>query len=202
MQVTVGGEAVQHCTPSPSDTVDTSVLSREYDGMTVYSPPVYCSLVYPTLTVVHGDLHTASCTAEEASGDTGLSAAVVGAPATFRVVARDAFGNIRYIYIVHTQRSARYATSCRTPDKSICTCSYETYSGWTCQACRSVPKRCPYVLNFSSFRGGDSTTNLELNRDGSSDVFMVTLSGANGYRVVTSSAVQIVSIDNDANPAG
>lgn len=93
MQVTVAGEAVQHCT---SDTT-TSVLTREYNGESVYSPPSTCSLGYPALTVVHGDLHTASCTAEEDEGDndTGLSSAVVGVPATFRVVARDAFGNIR-----------------------------------------------------------------------------------------------------------
>lgn len=94
MQVTVGGEMVQHCTPAPADT-STNVLNREYDGVSVYSPPSDCSLAYPSLAVVHGDLHTASCTAEEDTGDTGLSAAVVGEPATFRVVARDAFGNIR-----------------------------------------------------------------------------------------------------------
>lgn len=95
MQVTVGGEAVQHCTPPLSNV--TSVFSREYDGISVYTPPLVCSLDYPTLTVVHGDLHNPSCTAEEVanSGDAGLSAAVVGTPATFQVVARDAFGNIR-----------------------------------------------------------------------------------------------------------
>lgn len=95
MQVTIGGEAIHHCTPPLSNT--TSVLTREYNGISVYSPPSVCSLAYPTLTVVHGDLHTASCTAEEVanSGDTGLSAAIVGAPANFQVVARDAFGNIR-----------------------------------------------------------------------------------------------------------
>lgn len=102
MQVTVGGEAVQHCTPPLSNV--TSVLRREYDGRSVYSPPSVCSLDYPTLTVVHGDLHTASCTAEEVaySGDTGLSATVVGALAKFQVVARDEFGNIR---LVGTQRT-------------------------------------------------------------------------------------------------
>ncbi|CAM9398051.1 unnamed protein product, partial [Hapterophycus canaliculatus] len=138
MQVTIGGEAVQHCTPPLSND---SVLSREYDGMSVYSPPPVCSLDYPTLTVVHGDLHTASCTAEEVanSGDEGLSAAVVGAPARFHVVARDAFGNIRT---------------------------------------------------------GDSTTHFGGYGDGSSDVFMATLSGANGYRVVTSSAVQTITVAN------
>ncbi|CAN0406202.1 unnamed protein product, partial [Scytosiphon promiscuus] len=36
MQVTVGGEAIQHCTPPLSNS---SVLSREYDGMSEYSPP-------------------------------------------------------------------------------------------------------------------------------------------------------------------
>lgn len=95
MQVTMGGEGIQHCTPPLSND---SVLTREYDGMSVYSPPSVCSLDYPTLTVVHGDLHTASCTAEEVanSGDEGLSKAVVGVPAKFQVVARDAFGNIRF----------------------------------------------------------------------------------------------------------
>lgn len=93
MQVTIGGEAVQHCTPPMSNS---SVLAREYDGISVYSPPAVCSLGYPGLSVVHGDLHTPSCTAQERSGETGLSAAVVGAPAKFQVVARDAFGNIRY----------------------------------------------------------------------------------------------------------
>lgn len=96
MQVTVGGEAVQHCTPAPS-AASAAVLGREYDGMSVYSPPADCSLTFPTLTVVHGDLHAASCTAEEDIGDTGLSAAIVGVPSTFRVVARDAFGNIRHV---------------------------------------------------------------------------------------------------------
>ena len=96
MQVTVGGEGVQHCVNAPSDTT-LAVLSREYDGMSVYAPPAGCSLAYPALTIVHGDLHTPSCTAEEHvdSGETGLSAAVVGAPAQFTVIARDAFGNIR-----------------------------------------------------------------------------------------------------------
>ncbi|CAM9800578.1 unnamed protein product [Ectocarpus sp. 6 AP-2014] len=96
MRVTIGGEAVQHCTP-PVNSTTTSVLSREYDGISVYSPPSGCSLDYPTLTVVHGDLHTPSCTAEEVanSGDEGLSKAVVGVPANFQVVSRDAFGNIR-----------------------------------------------------------------------------------------------------------
>lgn len=95
MQVAIGGEAVQHCTPPLSNS---SVLSREYDGVSVYSPPSVCSLDHPSLTVVHGDLHTASCTAEGLanSGDEGLSAAVVGVPAKFQVVARDAFGNIRF----------------------------------------------------------------------------------------------------------
>lgn len=93
MQVMVGGEPVQHCTPPLSNT---SVLGREYDGMSVYSPPSVCSLAYPTLAVVHGDLHTSSCTAEEWSNEEGLSAATVGSPAQFSVVSRDAFGNIRY----------------------------------------------------------------------------------------------------------
>lgn len=92
MQVTIGGEAVQHCTPPMSNS---TVLGREYDGISVYSPPSVCSLGYPAFYVVHGDLHTSSCTAQEPSGETGLSAAVVGAPAKFEVVARDAFGNIR-----------------------------------------------------------------------------------------------------------
>ncbi len=97
MQVTVGGEAVQHCIEAPSDAT-LAVLSREYDGVSVYTAPDGCSLEYPTLTIVHGDLHTPSSTAEEAieSGESGLSAAVVGAPAQFMVVARDAFGNIRF----------------------------------------------------------------------------------------------------------
>lgn len=45
-------------------------------------------------------------------------------------------------------------------------------------------------------RVGDSTTHFEGYGDGSSDVFLATLSGANGYRVVTSSAVQTVSVSN------
>lgn len=94
MQVTVGGEPVQNCLPTADPTA--SVLDREYDGMTVYSPPTECSLQFRDLTVVHGDLHTPSCTAEEDTADTGLSAAEVGVTAKFRVVARDAFGNIRY----------------------------------------------------------------------------------------------------------
>lgn len=93
MQVAIGGEAVQHCTPPLSNS---SLLSREYDGISVYSPPSICSLDYPILTVVHGDLHTSSCTAEELPGDKGLSATTVGLPAKFQVVARDAFGNIRF----------------------------------------------------------------------------------------------------------
>lgn len=92
MQVTIGGEMVQHCTPPMSNS---TALARQYDGISVYSPPSVCSLGYPALSVVHGDLHTSSCTAQEPSGETGLSAAVVGAPAKFEVVARDAFGNIR-----------------------------------------------------------------------------------------------------------
>lgn len=98
MQVTVGGEPVQNCLPTDPSS-NPAVLDREYDGITVYSPPAGCSLAFRSLTVVHGDLHTPSCTAEEDAGDTGLSAAVVGEPATFRVVARDAFGNIRYIHM-------------------------------------------------------------------------------------------------------
>lgn len=92
MRVMVGGESVQHCTPPLSNS---SVLTREYDGMSVYSPPSVCSLDYPTLTVVHGDVHDTSCTAEELEGEEGLSAAVVGETAKFSVVSRDAFGNIR-----------------------------------------------------------------------------------------------------------
>lgn len=93
MQVNVGGEAIQHCTPALSNS---SVLGREYNGVSVYSPPSVCSLNFPSLTVVHGDLHLSSCTAQELGNEKGLSAAVVGAPAKFEVVARDAFGNIRF----------------------------------------------------------------------------------------------------------
>lgn len=92
MRVTVAGEPVRHCTPPLSNS---SVLSREYDGITVYSPPSICSLDYPTLTVIHGDLHESSCTAEETGNEAGLSAARVGRMASFSVVSRDAFGNIR-----------------------------------------------------------------------------------------------------------
>lgn len=97
MQVTIGGEPVQHCTPPLSKA---SVLTREYDGITPYSPPSVCSLEYPTLTVVHGDLHGSSCTAEESHGEEGLATAVVGQTAAFSVISRDAFGNIRY-HVVH-----------------------------------------------------------------------------------------------------
>lgn len=93
MRVTIGGEPVQHCTPPLSNS---SVLRREYDGISVYSPPSVCSLDYPTLTIVHGDLHEASCTASESADETGLSAAKVGEISSFSVVSRDAFGNIRW----------------------------------------------------------------------------------------------------------
>lgn len=113
MRVTIGGEAVQHCTP-PINSSTTSVLSREYDGISVYSPPSGCSLDYPTLTVVHGDLHTPSCTAEEVanSGDEGLSKAVVGIPANFQVISRDAFGNIRFVIAVLVPVATGAATRC------------------------------------------------------------------------------------------
>lgn len=45
-------------------------------------------------------------------------------------------------------------------------------------------------------RTGDSTTHFEGYGDGASDVFVATLSGANNYRVVTSSAVQTVAVSN------
>lgn len=48
----------------------------------------------------------------------------------------------------------------------------------------------------SLFRTGDATTHFGGYGDGSSDAFLATLSGANGYRVVTSSAVQTVSVAN------
>lgn len=108
MHATLGGEAVQHCTPALSNS---SVVSREYDGISVYSPPSVCSLNNPALTVVHGDLHTTSCTAEELYGEEGLSAAVVGEPARFQVVARDAFGNIRFV----ENRIGRILTRCLSP---------------------------------------------------------------------------------------
>ena len=93
MQVNIGGEPVKHCTPPLSNS---SLFHREYDGITVYAAPLRCSLDYPTLIVVHGDLHTSSCTAR----GKGLSAAVVGEPANFEVISRDAFGNIRYYDII------------------------------------------------------------------------------------------------------
>lgn len=45
-------------------------------------------------------------------------------------------------------------------------------------------------------RTGDSTAHFDGYGDGASDVFVATLSGANKYRVVTSSAVQTVAITN------
>lgn len=94
IRVKIGGEPVQHCTPPLSNS---SVFSRQYDGMSVYYPPSMCSLESPTLNIVHGDLHDSSCTAQELEErEQGLSAAVVGKAAEFSVISRDAFGNIRY----------------------------------------------------------------------------------------------------------
>ena len=93
MQVKIEGEPVKHCTPP---LFNNSVLNREYDGITVYTAPSVCSLDYPTLTVVHGDLHTPSCTGQEIDNEHGLWTAVVGETAKYEIVARDAFGNIRY----------------------------------------------------------------------------------------------------------
>lgn len=46
-------------------------------------------------------------------------------------------------------------------------------------------------------REGDSTPHFGGYGDGSSDVFVATLAGANGYRVVTSSAVQTITVNNN-----
>lgn len=97
MRVTMGNEPIQHCTPPLTNS---SIFSRQYDGISVYSPPSVCSLEYPTLSVVHGDLHISSCTAEHTFGkQTGLSNAVVGETAEFSVISRDAFGNIRHVLV-------------------------------------------------------------------------------------------------------
>lgn len=164
MQVTVGGETVQHCAPAASDTV-TSVLSREYDGTTVYSPPSYCSPAFPTLTVVHGDLHTPSCTAEEVAGagDTGLSAAVVGEPATFRVVARDAFGNIRYRTVRATRKVYDSQHDDRAPNEAHLhvffggwiVCVAPRVSGSTSLAYTTMPNRC--LPDFRLLASGEAT---------------------------------------------
>ena len=94
--ITVGGEPVKLCVnPSGEDRWDT----RQYDGVSVYSSPSYCSLDdVVNLNVIHRELHGVSSTLVEDEDEgllRGLSSAVVGVETGFTIEARDKFGNLR-----------------------------------------------------------------------------------------------------------
>ena len=94
VSITVGGEPVQLCVGPSGERWDT----RQYDGISVYSSPSFCSLdTDVNLNVIHRELHGVSSTLveEEDEGLSGLSTAIVGVETGFTIESRDKFGNLR-----------------------------------------------------------------------------------------------------------
>ncbi|KAL3774885.1 hypothetical protein ACHAW5_007303 [Stephanodiscus triporus] len=92
VSIRIEGEAVKYCIGPSGERWNT----RQYDGISVYSSPSFCSLgdeLY--LTVIHRELHGVSTTLVEEEGLSGLSSAVVGVETGFLIESRDKFGNLR-----------------------------------------------------------------------------------------------------------
>jgi len=91
VSITIGGEPVKLCVGPSGDRWDT----RQYNGISVYSSPSFCSLEMDVnLNVIHRELHGITSTLVEDQHE-GLSSAVVGVETGFTIEARDKFGNLR-----------------------------------------------------------------------------------------------------------
>eukprot|EP00970_Alexandrium_tamarense_P002964 scaffold427_cov103-Alexandrium_tamarense.AAC.19 len=92
VSVGLGGEPVQYCLSPSGDRWD----ARQYDGISVYSAPPFCSLDDDLhLNVIHRELHGISSTVINEASSFGLSDAIVGVETGFIVESRDKFGNLR-----------------------------------------------------------------------------------------------------------
>ena len=92
VSIRIDGEAVKYCIGPSGERWN----SRQYDGISVYSSPSFCSLgddLY--LNVIHCELHGVSTTLVEGEGLSGLSSAIVGVETGFFVESCDKFGNLR-----------------------------------------------------------------------------------------------------------
>ena len=88
----VGDEPVQYCVGPSGERWD----SRQYNGISVYSSPSFCSLDDDLhVNVIHRELHGVSSTLVDEDGFSGLSSAVVGVETGFVIESRDKFGNLR-----------------------------------------------------------------------------------------------------------
>ena len=93
ISIIVDGESVKYCVGPSGERWH----SREYDGVTVYSAPSFCTLTSTTsLNVIHREIHAASSTIVDAVEEgTSLNAAIVGVETGFVIQSRDKFGNLR-----------------------------------------------------------------------------------------------------------
>ena len=92
VSVSVGGDPVKYCVGPSGKRWD----SRQYDGISVYSSPSFCSLDDElNLNVIHRELHGVSSTLVNEEGLSGLSDAVVGVETGFAIESRDKFSNLR-----------------------------------------------------------------------------------------------------------
>ena len=91
VSITLDGDLVKYCVGPSGERWH----SREYDGVTVYSAPSFCSVDNSlSLNVIHREIHAASSTIVEEEG-TSLNTAIVGVETGFVVESRDKFGNLR-----------------------------------------------------------------------------------------------------------
>jgi hypothetical protein len=94
VSITLDGDRVKYCV-GPSGT---RWHSREYDGVSSYVAPSFCSLDDSlSLNIIHREIHASSSTVieEEEDGRGSLTTAIVGVETGFVVEARDKFGNLR-----------------------------------------------------------------------------------------------------------
>ncbi|KAL7430197.1 hypothetical protein ACHAXM_002057 [Skeletonema potamos] len=91
VSITVDGDPVKYCVGPSGERWH----SREYDGVSVYSAPSFCTVDDSlSLNVIHREIHAASSTIIEEEG-TSLNTAIVGVETGFVVESRDKFGNLR-----------------------------------------------------------------------------------------------------------
>jgi len=90
VSISLDGETVLYCVNT-----DGNLLTRDYDGVSVYAAPANC-VTSPgaPLKIIHTKLHAPSSVASD-SGTSGLADAVVGIQTGFTIHAKDKFGNAR-----------------------------------------------------------------------------------------------------------
>ena len=71
------------------------IYSREYNGLSIYKHPNFCSTAVPTLHVVHNDFSADSSDYDD-SPNMSLTYAEVGTENSFIINSRDKFGNLRF----------------------------------------------------------------------------------------------------------